>query len=268
MGIVNLELLIVVNSYPNPSQALGEATCVVGICKERGFVRLYPVPFRKLEDAKQFSKYQVMRLQAQEPRTDKRPNTFRPILDSIELVGDPIPTGKDRNWAARKEWVMPWCSESMCEIQRRQKKDGTSMGLFKPAEVLDVTQAEQAEDWDPAALAKLEQTDFFMTKENTLLEKLPYKWRYAYRCSDPDCTGHEQQIIDWEAGAFYRNVIRRSGATDPDAVREGMRRRFLETLCGTDRDTHFFTGNMAAHQGSFLILGVFWPPVDLQGRLF
>ena len=61
MGVVDLELLIVVKSYPNPSQSLGEATCVVGICKDRGFVRLYPVPFRKLEDEQQFSKYQVIR---------------------------------------------------------------------------------------------------------------------------------------------------------------------------------------------------------------
>lgn len=267
MGVVDLELLIVVKSYPNPSQSLGEATCVIGICKDRGFVRLYPVPFRKLEDDQQFSKYQVIRLQAQEPKTDKRPNTFRPILDSIELVGEPLTTGKARDWAARKEWVMPWCSESMCEIQRRQKEDSTCMGFFKPAEVLDLTQEEQAEEWVPAELAKLETTDFFMTKENKLLEKLPYKWRYKYRCSDPDCQGHEQQLIDWEAGAFYRNVIRRSGVTDPDAVLEGMRRKFVGQLCGADRDTHFFTGNMAAHQGSFIILGVFWPPVDLQGQL-
>jgi hypothetical protein len=268
MGVVDLEVLIVVKSYPNPSQALGEATCVVGICRDRGFVRLYPVPFRKLEDEQQFSKYQVIRLKAQEPRTDKRPGTFRPILDSIELVDEPLSTGIKRDWAARKEWVMPWVNESMCQIQRQQKTDATSMGFFKPAEVLDITQEEQSEDWNPAELTKLEQTDFFMTKENTLLEKIPYKWRYVYRCSDPKCNGHEQQIIDWEAGAFYRNVIRRSGITAAEDIREGMRRKFLGQLCGVDRDTHFFTGNMAAHQGSFLILGVFWPPVDPQGQLF
>jgi hypothetical protein len=56
----------------NPSESLGEATCVVGVCRDRRFVRLYPVPFRRLEDEKQFSKYQVIRLQAQEPRTDSR----------------------------------------------------------------------------------------------------------------------------------------------------------------------------------------------------
>jgi hypothetical protein len=46
-----------------------------------------------------------------------------------------------------------------------------------------------------------------------------------------------------------------------------MRRRFVEELCGPDRDTYFFTGNMAKHQGSLLILGVFWPPVDAQQSL-
>lgn len=265
--VTELELLIVVKSYPNPSQSLGEATCVIGICKDRGFVRLYPIPFRKLEDDKQFSKYQLIRLRAQQPRSEKRLNTFRPVLESIELLGEPLSTGKARDWAARKEWVMPWRSESMCQIQRDQKNNGTSMGLFKPAEVLDLTQEKQAEEWDPAGLAKLRQTDFFMTKENKLLEKLPYKWRYVYRCSDPHCTGHEQQIVDWEAGAFYRNAIRRGRITDPEAVREGMRRKFVDQLCAADRDTYFFTGNMASHQGSFIILGVFWPPIELQRQL-
>lgn len=268
MRLVELELLIVVKAYPNPSQAVGEATCVVGICKRRGFVRLYPVPFRRLEDERQFSKYQVIRLQAREARSDNRPNTFRPILDSIEVAGPPLSTGNTGDWAARREWVDPWRSESMCEIQRRQKMDGTSMGLLKPASVSDLVQGAQNEEWDPKGLAKLQQMDLFMTADEKLLDKLPYKWRYVYRCSDRTCRGHRQQIIDWEAAAFYRNVIRRAGITNPDEVRAQMREKFVGELCGPDRDTHFFVGNMAARQQNFLVLGVFWPPVDRQARLF
>lgn len=142
------------------------------------------------------------------------------------------------------------------------------MGVFKPAEVLDVLQEEEQENWSAADLVKLQQKDFFMTKDNALLEKLPYRWLYHYRCSDANCTGHKQTIVDWETGAFYRSAILAKGITDPEEVRLKMREKFLGQLCGKDRDTYFFTGNMAAHQASFLVLGVFWPPVSRQGLLF
>jgi hypothetical protein len=31
-------------------------------------------------------------------------------------------------------------------------------------------------------------------------------------------------------------------------------------LCAADRDTAFFIGNQHQHPGSFLVLGVWWPP--------
>ena len=39
-----------------------------------------------------------------------------------------------------------------------------------------------------------------------------------------------------------------------------MRQKFVDELWAPDRDTVLFAGNMAQHPGSFLILGVFWPP--------
>ena len=115
MGKVGpLEILVLVKAYPNPSESQGEACCVMGVNRDLGFVRIYPIPFRSLEDDKQFQKYQLIRMDVQKPRNDPRPNTFRPRLDTLELLGDPIPPGKD--WYARKQWVMPWVCESMCAI--------------------------------------------------------------------------------------------------------------------------------------------------------
>lgn len=266
MGVVDLELLIVVKAYPNPSESQGEACCVVGIDKQLGFVRIYPVPFRDLEDAKKFRKYEVIRLKARKPKSDPRPNTFRPHLDTIEVVSDPLPTAN--KWQARKDWAMPLAAPSMCEIIEQQKAARTSMGFFKPREVLDVVQQEEPEkEWSAGDVAKLGQSDMFLTQEKKLLEKLPYRWRYRYTCSAPGCNGHTQTIIDWELGQLYRS-LKFKGVTDPDAIHESVRQKYLHQMCGPDKDTYFFTGNMAAHQGSFLILGVFWPPVDPQGRLF
>jgi len=261
-----LEALVVVKAYPNPSRALSEAVCVAAIAKEDGLVRLYPIPFRDLDDAKKFAKYQVIRIGVRQPKGDARPSTFRPELSTLELLGSPLPTVD--GWRERKEWVLPWVSESMCAIQRQQEARGLSLGVFKPREVVDVEQeADGHEDWTPAELSKLNQGDLFQTGDKKPLEKVPYNWRYRYICSDPACNGHRQQIIDWEIHELYRGLKRR-GITDPKRIHEKIREKYLGELCGQGKDVYFFTGNMAKYPQSFLILGVFWPPKEAQMRLF
>jgi hypothetical protein len=263
--IEHIEALVVVKAYPNPSASLGEACCVLGMTKDRGFVRIYPIPFRQLEDERQFAKYETIRIGVVKPKSDPRPNTFRPQLDTLEVISAPLPTTD--KWRLRKEWLLNAASESMCEIQRKQRELGVSMGFFKPAEVVDVTQEEEPEkQWSAGDLSKLGQTDLFMTRENRILEKLPYRWRYKYRCSDPDCSGHHQSIIDWELGQLYRNLKSR-GITDPDDIHQRVRAKYLTQLCGPDKDTYFFVGNLLKHPRDFMVLGVFWPPHDPQMHL-
>ena len=261
----DLEALVVVKAYPNPSQALSEAVCVAAISRDLGLVRLYPIPFRDLDDARKFAKYQRIQLRVREPKADGRPNTFRPDVATLSLVGDPLPTID--GWRERKEWVMPEVSESMCWIQRQQEANGMSLGIFKPRQVLDVEQEEdESKDWTPAELAKLSQADLFAAGEKKPLEKIPYNWRYRYTCADPSCKGHRQQIIDWEIHELYRNLKRR-GITNPEDIHESIRQKYLGELCAPDKDVYFFTGNMARYPQSFLILGVFWPPKEVQMRL-
>lgn len=257
-----IEALVVVKAYPNPSASLGEASCVLGLTRDRGFVRIYPIPFRRLEDEKQFAKYEIIRIGVLKPKNDPRPNTFRPQLDTLKVISEPLSTAD--GWRQRKEWLLDAASESMCEIRRKHGESGLSMGFFKPAKVLDVTQETESQaEWSEQDLAKLGQTDLFMTRENKLLEKLPYRWRYKYRCADPQCSGHHQSIIDWEIGQLYRN-LKSKGITAPGEIHKRVKAKYLTELCGPDKDTYFFTGNMLKHPRDFLILGVFWPPMDPQ----
>ena len=260
-----LEVLITVKAYPNPSSAQGEAACIAGVAKDGTFKRLYPIPFRKLEDSQQFKKYQWIKLQARKPKSDNRPETVRPVLDSIEILGDPLPTRN--NWVARRDIVKQVLSPSMCDIQDSQKTHGTSLGFFRPAEILDVeAKGEDSPTWKPGELEKLSQKDMFLTKESKPLEKIPVGFYYCFRCEN--CRNkqpHRMKIIDWELAELWRKNRRgHDDATTIDLVRQ----RFLHEMCGTDKDTHFFTGNMQKHQNTFLILGVFWPPKRAQVDLF
>jgi hypothetical protein len=74
------------------------------------------------------------------------------------------------------------------------------------------------------------------------------------------------KIVDWELAQQYRRLTR-SEATEEQALGK-LRDNWLGNLCGAEKDTHLFVGNMQAHPGSFLVLGVFWPPKQQQLGFF
>jgi hypothetical protein len=155
----------------------------------------------------------------------------------------------------------------MCDIQDAQARDNTSLGFFRPKEILDIeTEAEESPTWAHGETAKLAQRDLFLTTEKKLLEKIPVSFYYRFRCDgcrnkDP----HRMKILDWELAALWRKDRR---THDEVATIARVRQRYLDELCAADIDTHFFTGNMARYPSSFLVLGVFWPKKSKQTELF
>ena len=261
----DLELLVTVKAYPNPSRGLGEAACIAGVTRKQQLVRVYPVPFGKLQDEMQFPKYQWVSVPARRASGDPRPETYRPNLDLLRILPEYLDTSD--NWWARKQAVMPTLSASLCDLQDSQKLRGTSLGFFKPAEVLDFDwEREESLDWTLEELAKLKRQDLFLTRENKLLEKIPFAFRYRFRCEgcrtkEP----HHMKIVDWELMQLYRKM--RDGCTSIEECLSKVRHKYLDDLCDPDKDTHFFVGTMQNHPTSFLVLGVFHPRKEGTKRL-
>ncbi len=262
--VETIDFLPLVKAYPALSRKYGEVSCVAGVEMTAAgprWIRLYPVPFRALEDAKQFRKYQPVRLRVTTHGGDLRPETRRPDLDSIELRGDPI--SSTHGWAKRRRFIEPLMVSSMCEIMRRQRRDRTSLGVFRPKQVIDLEFEKASVDQGKRQIARawVAQTSLLdglgsdeRAKQLRELEQAPWTFKYRYVCAEAGCRTHRQSIIDWEIAQFYRRVRHR------DDWRDRMRARWLGKLCGADRDTAFIAGNMHQHPGSFLVLGVWWPP--------
>jgi hypothetical protein len=256
-----MELLVVVKAYPNPSQKYGETACVAGVeldPEPNGWIRLYPIPFRTLEKEKKFRKYEVISVDAMEAVSDYRRETRRPNLETLRPTGRVLSTAND--WRERRSVVEPLIEDSMCAIARRQQESGQSIGIFRPAlvedlEIIEVDVAKEKELLAEAAVAQgsiLDEAD--MAFNRRAIELLPYAFKYRYRCSDPECRGHTQTIVDWEMGQHFRNVRAR-----PD-WRDLLRKRWLDEICGDDKDTAFIVGNQFQGPVSFLVLGVWRPP--------
>jgi hypothetical protein len=252
-----VRLMVTVKAYPNISQRHGEVVCVAGIRTDQAqpaWVRLWPVQFRDLAFADRFEKYQEITVDAAPSHKDDRPESLRPRTDTLS-VGQEHST---RNrWAARRRWVEPLIVDSMCEVLDRQEKDGSSLAVIRPGTVHDLVIEAMPAGWTPGQQSVIDQPSLF-APDKSQLEAIPYRFKYRYTCSRDGCKGHEQSIIDWELGQAFRNW-------SPDDATQRLaliRKKWLDEICGSDKETLFFVGNIHMHPRSFVVLGTFWPPKE------
>jgi hypothetical protein len=66
-------ILILAKTYPSPSAQYVETSCVAGISENGGMRRLFPVPFRMVEDGQQFKKWQWIDVRVEKANKDHRP---------------------------------------------------------------------------------------------------------------------------------------------------------------------------------------------------
>ena len=252
------KILITVKAYPNPSKTYEETVCVAGIDIDTGkWMRLYPVPYRDLDQDKKFSKYTVIQVHTGKPRGDSRPESHKVDIDSIKTL-EHFDT-KDK-WERRKKIVLPTADKSMCEILRKCEAENKSLGMFKPKNINFV--------WKKVALKKEEtikacyaQLGFF-NKQKKEIEDLPICFRYKFSCHDePGCPGHDYPIIDWEIGQAYRDW--RKDYKTEDVLLSKIKERWLTRICSPKNDVYFFVGNQNRFRNNFMVLGVFYPPLPV-----
>jgi hypothetical protein len=255
-------ILIVVKTYPVPAWKGIEVSCTAGVTEDRQWIRLFPVPYRYLDGAKQFQKYEWIKASVIKATDDPRPESFKLNADTI-TIGEQITSANE--WRARREIIKPLIKPSMCGLQReRDAKGSPTLGLFKPARIKRLVIEETANSgWTQQELAKLRQTLLFQTAPSRMLEKLPFEFRYEFECSEPGCTGHKMLCTDWEIGESYRRWRKQ--------YRNNWEHKFrlrYEDQMITKSDTHFFVGTVHQHPDRWIIVGLFYPPREPVADLF
>jgi hypothetical protein len=252
-----LKVLPIVKAYPETSKKYRTTVCVAAVTIPEGrWVRLYPIRFTAYPEEKRFKKYQPFEVLATRNVNDPRPESYRIDEDTIRLLGPPIGTGD--NWAERKMHLYKARVSSLCELQRLQKVERKSLGMIPLDQVTDFRTVEADEDEFQQADEQHEYAvspDLF-NEEKLRVEALPFKFQYAFRCTDPTCRGHRSVIVDWEAYALYRRMARQHG--QEEAVKK-VAHKYVDFICGPDKETYFYMGNMHRYPGSFLVLGTFYP---------
>ncbi|MEW6086782.1 MAG: hypothetical protein AB1498_00505 [bacterium] len=250
-------VLITIKAYPNPSKKYGETVCVAGVdIDTHKWIRLYPIPFRDLDENKKFKKYNIIEVKVEKSKDDHRPESFKIDTDSIKILNH-FDTVKDKKWNQRKEIVFSHIDKSMCEILKENESNKKSLGIFKPANI-EFFWEKAAEKDESDREACYAQHDLFK-KEKNVIENIPFDFRYKFKCSEkPDCPGHDYLIIDWEIGQSYRSW--RNNYSSQELLLEKIKERWYTRICSDKNDIYFFVGNMKRFPNNFMILGTFYPP--------
>lgn len=249
-----LRVLIVVKTYPNPSQKYGETVCCAGIdLATHAWVRIYPVNFRRL--AAKFKKYQIIECSASKPTSDKRTESRRVDQDTIRPIGDPLPTSD--YWRQRLAWLPP-LYPSLEAIQDEHRRSGITLAAFRPAAITRLVIG-KPRPWTQKQLGVVRQKRLNLGEDDSRelqeLEQIPVTFSYRLRCDDRRCRGHKKRILDWEIGESYRKWRRKYGS----AWEAKLRQRY-ESELPNKSDVLLVVGTMKAHPHTFTIVGLIYPP--------
>jgi len=141
------KILITVKTYPVISKKYQETVCTAGLREDGSWIRLYPVPFRTMDDCKKFRKYQWLTATLTARPKDQRPESYSPDRDSIEA--GPI-IDRSNQWNERCRWVLEkgTVHDNMTDLIRLAKVENKlSLATYKPKEIIDLIHEPTDREW-------------------------------------------------------------------------------------------------------------------------
>ena len=264
-------VLITVKTYPTLSRKYGETVCTAGVREDGSWVRIYPVPFRRLDEAEQYRKFDWIECDLVKARSDPRPESHSPV-DPNQLCAVGHMDTADQ-WRERRRLLLRTATvyTRLDELIAGAKANRLSLAVFRPTKIKAFVWEEEDRDWDADRVAEIrnrtQQMELFAEdawrETFKLIPKLPYS--FSYRFEDADGRASELQVLDWEAGALFWNCLR-SCDGDEQAALKKVHAKYLDEFC--QRDLHFFLGTTQQfHQfapNPWVIIGVFPIPHERQ----
>lgn len=266
------KVLITVKTYPTISvDHYDEIVCTAGFDENGNWIRIYPVPFRKLDFNLQYKKYHWIEMDLVRNTSDFRPETYRPRdIESPDLITIFNKIGTENNWSLRKELVLKNVYNDITKLIDDAKSNPkyTSLAAFKPTTIKDFTIRRSFREWNNKQKAALLQQNIFEKRNNfEVVRKLPYKFSYVFS----DINGQECTLMneDWELGALFWNCLERNGGNEAAACSD-VKKKYLDDFAKT-KDLYFYLGTTKIHHlrapNPFIIIGIFHPKKEQQFKL-
>jgi hypothetical protein len=216
------ECVILVKALPHRSSNYYETVCCAGVGRDRKWRRLYPVPFRVLEDGQKFGRWNWVDYEFTPPASDARRESQKVVPESINVS------------AKLKESER---SALACHLTRESVEEASALHetltLIKPVEVgfTWVRKSDEELATERRKHAELVQQLSMFDKPAKPYEPCPFEFRFRWK--SPSGKVHNHTCDDWETStAFFRRRERHGEADglqslkityEDDYPKKGMR---------------------------------------------
>lgn len=238
--------------------------CTAGITENGEWFRIYPIPFRTLNEYKKFNRYTWLEAEVVSDTRDPRPESYRINTTTMDILDNVPPQG---DWGRRRQLILQNTQvyTNLSFVFEAAKNNKFSLCTFKPTKYLGVKIVANPKP----APTKDEEREFINStrslfddedsrNEFTAMPHIPYKFKLHFE----DDAGVESamSIIDWEISQLYLNLKNRHGV--PTALQQ-----VEEKLVGftENKDLYLFLGTMKQMhirktRNPYTIIGLFYPP--------
>ena len=264
MPFETVKALIWGKTYPELSGRHVETVCTGAVREDGKPIRLYPVPLRYLDSSRRYGLYDWIEVRAEKSTSDPRPESFKVVGDSVQVVGH---AGTEGSWRERREYIFrdaSWQFGSVAALKDAQRTTQRSLGIVTPGSVERVTVESRPSEEEAAFRAKWKeieaQRDLFHPQYKEL-EYLPYRIKLAWRCLAPcdECGSepHEMTVLDWGLLELARREHSPQKAAD--------KLRAITSL-GV-HDFKIFMGSFRLRPYQFGVIGLWYPKLGEQLEL-
>lgn len=253
-------VLVTVTAYPEKSKKYGQVVCTIGLTDEGEWIRLYPIPFNVFSGPGKLRKYdwiEVYCKKAEEKLSRKESYRVRDI--SLKIVDRSLSLKKVKgkvDWLERNRLLLGHVAPSLEALQAQFDEDRTSIGLIKPAEVMEFYKKDDLRIYENS---KVFQQSLFGTNIPEI-EEIPHLFGYKFRCHGcQEGKKHDIQCEDWELFESYRRWGKRYGYVN--LLWEKLHDKFYKSML--NNDLYFYVGTFSQFP-TWLIVGLYYPPKQLK----
>lgn len=254
-----LDVLVNCKTYPAVSTKYIETVCTGGISRGGQFIRLYPIPFRLLEEEFQYGRWDVIRVRTYRDTKDPRPES-RHLEGGTEIrIIDKVATERQR-W----EWMRCGVFDSVETMEERWLTNG--LVEIQPEELY---WEPERKEWSAGQLEVFAQGNLFHKKEmlEAMAERVPWQFKLRF-CQKSTGRPFDQKVLAWSYYQGYRRELDRLGSEE--AALQAVRHRIHKSILDPGRCVYAIFGTHSRFK-HWMISGIYHLPRrvrDESGSLF
>lgn len=239
---------VLVKAYPQPSEQYEETVCVAGIEIGTGrFLRLYPIPYRRLPPDRRFGRYDVIEVELWRDTSDPRPESHKVNPDSIRITQHGTQT-------TARSHIELWSRSITPGIEQLENACGPTKVTLG---IIPVDTGSMKLAWEPVAKDGDDDKPLtaWMARQGQLLNDSalpPLAVDYSFFLTFKSCGAQRRKrLMDWEAQATYASYRRKYGDGALDKMREAYEQDIAQA------NPHLFLGTMKKLPfAQFVLIGV------------